>query len=599
MHVSALPGLLARTPPRVQVLGGIAVMILGLLIVFRPLTSLLLLSIYVGVSLMASGLIDLFTRRGTPRWWTRSFDILWIAGGVAVLIWVGRSLDFLPVVLALLLLVGGLASLGDAVVDGSVSERVLSAAWGAAQIAFGILSLTWPDVTVLVVAVVFGVRTVVFGISLTIRGVLALRAAGATVPSVIAPPSGAARRLAASGRYALVLLLVVIMSTGWWLNGWLAGGAPVIDAFYDPPATVPAAHGELLRSDDSSGRLPPDAAVRRILYTTTDAMGAPAIASALVISPVKPFGGPRPVVLWNHGTTGVARGCAPSLREDGATKWAIPAVDEALAKGWVVVAPDYSGQGAAGVFPYLIGEGEGRSALDAVLAARRMPELSLLRDVVVWGHSQGGHAALWASEIAAEYTPDLRILGTAALSPIADPYALARALTVKNPSPLLTVLISWVLVPYSETYPDVHITDYVSPGARSIVREMAQRCPSEPGVIVSVLTALGVSEDRPLYVGDLTTRALGRRLKQNAASGPWAQPLLIAWGDHDEAIPPEMQQTLVDRLCDQGNRVRWMIYQGYDHIGIILPGSRFLPVLVDWTDDRFARRSGVVDDCGR
>ena len=33
------------------------------------------------------------------------------------------------------------------------------------------------------------------------------------------------------------------------------------------------------------------------------------------------------------------------------------------------------------------------------------------------GHSQGGHAALWASYLADDYAPELRDVGTAALAP--------------------------------------------------------------------------------------------------------------------------------------------------------------------------------------
>src|SRR6516165_5881755 len=43
----------------------------------------------------------------------------------------------------------------------------------------------------------------------------------------------------------------------------------------------------------------------------------------------------------------------------------------------------------------LIGEGEARAALDSVRAARQMAELTLDMRTVVWGHLQGGHAALW------------------------------------------------------------------------------------------------------------------------------------------------------------------------------------------------------------
>ena len=63
--------------------------------------------------------------------------------------------------------------------------------------------------------------------------------------------------------------------------------------------------------------------------------------------------------------------------------------------GWVVVATDYSFAEKGGPHPYLIGEGEARATLDSVRAARQMSELTLDKRMVVWGYSQGGHAALW------------------------------------------------------------------------------------------------------------------------------------------------------------------------------------------------------------
>lgn len=601
---SVLPRLLAQAPPRVLIVVGAALGVLGLLIVSKPLTSLVLLGVYVGISAIASGIIELVARHRSPTWWSRPFALAWIALGLLVLFWLGRSLNLLPTVLAILLLLGGFASLGDAVTRKRARERVrvswrlLTAVWGVAQLVFGFLSLTWPDVTVLVVAVVFGLRTVVFGGSMFLRGLrLLMRRADRGGVGVGRPARPTRRWIGDLGRYALVALLVSTMAVGGFLNSWLQAGAPVVDAFYDPPATLPVGHGQLIRVGDYGGQIPSGATVSRILYTTTDTYGAPLAASALVIVPETSVAHPLPIVLWNHGTTGVARGCAPSLREDAATRWSIPALDQAIAHDWIVVAPDYAGQGAPGVFPYLIGEGEARSALDAVLAAQRMPGVWASDDVVVWGHSQGGHAALWSSMIAKRYAPGLNDLGTAALAPAGDPLALARDLTAGYASVQLTLLTAWVLVPYSETYPDVNIVSYVSPGARDIVREMAQRCPTEPGVLVSVAAALGVSEDTPLYIGDLTAGAMGQRLAQNAAIAKLPSPTLIAWGGRDEVIPRSQQVAYVKRLCARGNDLQWSEIPALGHQEILQPPSPFLPKLVDWTAGRFAHRAAPVSDC--
>lgn len=602
-RLSALPRVLAGAPAYVVVAIGVVLVSLGILIALRPLTSLFLLGAYVGVSAIVSGVFDLTETDPAPRWWDRLSAGVWIVAGVIVLVWLGRSIELLPRILAVLLVIGGLASLGDALARGRRwSSRLLAVCWGGAQIVFGILSLAWPDVTLLVVAVVFGIRTVVFGASLLVRGGREWAASGREATAAPVRPRASRRRrvVTDAGRVLLACLAVTSATVAWGLNDWLSDGAPVIDAFYYPPAEVPAEHGRLIRWDDFQGELPEGGTVQRILYTTQDANGRPAVASGLVIRPEEPLPGVRPIVIWNHGTTGIAQGCAPSLNPRYATEWAIPAVDEALDRGWVVVASDYSGQGAPGVFPYLIGRGEARSSLDAVLAARELEGLNLSSDAVVWGHSQGGHAALWTTQIAGAYTPELNIVGTAALAPVTDPHELASEFTQGRASPLLTLLVSWVLVPYSETYWDVDLGDYVATSGRLLVREMTQRCPTEPGVLASVLTALGISVDRPLYVGDLTGGALGRRLDENAVTGAFGTPILMGWGADDEVIPTSFQDDFVAQQCENGEQVWWAEYPRYGHLRILEPGSRFLPLLIRWSEALIEGDTDdiILDRCG-
>lgn len=601
--------LIERAPAPASLAIGIVVFFLGVFIVTRPLTSLWLLAVLVGVSAIVSGVLGLADPlprstdertpaaegRPWPRAWNRLICILWIVGGLAVLVWLGRSIELLPVVLSVLLVLGGLGAL-TGVARGRVSERVLAVASAMAQIVFGVLALLWPDLTLLIAAVLFGVRTVIYGGALIWRA--GRRLAGK--PEAAQDRDDRRRRvLLDAGRYALAVVLVALAASAWWVNSWLADGSPVVDAFYDAPADRPDEPGILIRHDGYLGRAPAGGTVERILYSTTDAVGVRAIASALVISPIDPPSGPRPVISWNWGTTGVSRGCAPSLMDTTATRWAIPAVEEALARGWVIVASDYSGRGADGRFPYLIGEGEARSSIDAIRAARQLDGLRLSSDVVVWGHSQGGHAALFTEPVAADYAPNLQILGTAALSPLTDPLAMAHELTERDASAELSIMVSWVLVPYAETYPDVEVADYVATSGRAIVREMTQRCLSEPGLFVSAITSLGVSADEPLYPANLTGGAMGRRLAQNIASGPWEAPLLIGWSLRDEVIPPELPQDFVERLCQEDVDVRWVPYLRGDHRSLIVPSSPFLSTLMRWTQARFDRDRELVSDCGQ
>ena len=136
-----------------------------------------------------------------------------------------------------------------------------------------------------------------------------------------------------------------------------------------------------------------------------------ATAVAVVIAPIDPSAGPRPVITWEHASTGLLQKCMPSLWSDPA--FGIPAIDRIAGANWVIVAMDYSFAEKGGPLPYLIGEGEARAALDSVRAARQMPELKLDTRTVVWGHSQGGHAALWTGIVGPRYAPDVKIVGVA------------------------------------------------------------------------------------------------------------------------------------------------------------------------------------------
>ncbi len=83
-----------------------------------------------------------------------------------------------------------------------------------------------------------------------------------------------------------------------------------------------------------------------------------------------------------------------------------------MALDYVVVATDYPGLGTPGPHPYLIGESEGRAVLDSVRAARAIEKAHAGKRFVVWGHSQGGHAALFAGELARRYAPELSSSGS-------------------------------------------------------------------------------------------------------------------------------------------------------------------------------------------
>jgi pimeloyl-ACP methyl ester carboxylesterase len=354
------------------------------------------------------------------------------------------------------------------------------------------------------------------------------------------------------------------------------------DGFYDPPAKLPAHPGLLLRSEPLKNvMLPPGTRGWRILYTTTVNDTTPATAVATVFAPISLEAGPRPVITWTHGTTGVLQKCMPSLVS--APALGIPALERVVAAGWVIVATDYSFVEKDGPHPYLIGEGEARAALDSVRAARQMPELKLADRTVVWGHSQGGHAALWTGIVGPRYAPDIQIVGVAAIAPAAN----IRTILQMAPHDEKR-LGPYVALSYSRFYPDVRFDQVIRPEALPAAREIATLCgffPPEDPLRIAALTA--TFPDGSLSI---MNRALDARLSENTADHPIPAPVLIAQGLADVVVPPAATDAYVDQRCASGQPIEYWKFPAEDHGGIVQPGTPLAAPLVAWTTARFFDR---------
>ncbi len=362
------------------------------------------------------------------------------------------------------------------------------------------------------------------------------------------------------------------------------------DAFYDPPARMPSWHGALLRSEPLQGvTLPTGMRGWRILYTTSVNDGTPATAVATVIAPMAPLSDPRPVIAWEHGTTGLAQRCMPSLISAPAA--GMPALDLVARSGWVIVATDYSFTEKGGPHPYLIGEGEARAGLDSVRAARQMSELSLDPRTVVWGHSQGGHAALWTGIIGPDYAPEVRIVGVAAIAPAADITSLLSMNVTDD-----KLLGPYVARSYSRFYPGIAFEKALRPEALSAAREMVKLCAFIPPTDPQRIEALAESfKGRALAGND---QVFAARLAQNAANGPIDAPLLIAQGLGDTTVPPAATNAYVGKRCAAGQRLDYWKFAGVSHSGIVEPGTLLSEPLVAWTAARFANRP-QANGCAR
>jgi pimeloyl-ACP methyl ester carboxylesterase len=357
--------------------------------------------------------------------------------------------------------------------------------------------------------------------------------------------------------------------------------AGAIDEFYNPPSELPHHPGALLRSEPLKNViLPAGSRGWRILYATTVDDSTPATAVATVFAPTDPPAGPRPVIAWEHATTGLLQKCMPSLLSTP-TK-GIPWRDRIVIGGWVVVATDYSFAEKGGPHPYLIGEGEARAALDSVRAARQMPELTLDKRMVIWGYSQGGHAALWTGIVGPRYAPDLEILGVAAIAPPAN-IRNALAMNVeadKRFGPYLALS-------YSRFYPDITFEQAIRPGALDAARQIVSLCCFLPPEDAERIQALAATFDGPALATS-SNKALQARIEQNTADGLITAPVVTAQGLSDVVVPPSATDAYVEERCSAGQRLEYWTFAGRDHFTIVQPGTPLEELLITWTAARFA-----------
>jgi pimeloyl-ACP methyl ester carboxylesterase len=362
------------------------------------------------------------------------------------------------------------------------------------------------------------------------------------------------------------------------------------DAFYDPPSDLPHQPGALLRSEPLKDVVLP-AGMRgwRILYATTVDDSTPATAVATVFAPSDPPAGPRPVIAWEHATTGLLQKCMPSL-VSLPTK-GVPWCNRIVMAGWVVVGTDYSFAEKGGPHPYLIGEGEARATLDSVRAARQMSELTLDKRIVVWGYSQGGHTALWSGIVGPRYAPDLEIFGVAAIAPAANiKNILAMNVEVdKRFGPYLALA-------YSRFYSDITFEQALRPEALNAARQIVNLCGFLPPEDSERIEALTATFGGPALATS-SNKALQLRLEQNTPDGLISAPVVIAQGLSDTVVPPQATGAYVDERCSAGQRLEYWTFAGRDHFTIVQPGTPLEELLIRWTTARFANEpqaSGCV-----
>jgi pimeloyl-ACP methyl ester carboxylesterase len=337
-----------------------------------------------------------------------------------------------------------------------------------------------------------------------------------------------------------------------------------IDDFYKTPSPLPTGPaGTLVRSEPMDAPAPGSQAWR-VMYTSTGLNNEPIVVTGMVIAPTASAASKsRTVVSWAHPTSGIEDQCAPSRSPEPFKD--VQGLSEFIANGWVVVATDYQGLGTDGPHPYLVGASEAHGTLDIVRLAGNMGETAASNKFFVFGHSQGGQAALFAGQLAPTYSPELNLLGVAAAAPAGE---LVELFNDDKDTAAGAVLGSYAVESWSEVF-GYDTSTVIDPAYIDRVKAVATKC------------VIGASKTSELSLGIDDMILKGRMWKADpATTPPWqaqfaintpaqspiAVPVLILQGTADKIIDPPTSAQLTAAYVANGTAATEQMMPGVNHM---------------------------------
>ena len=351
--------------------------------------------------------------------------------------------------------------------------------------------------------------------------------------------------------------------------------------FYDQPVALEAGRaGALLARESVTGyALPPGTGATRILYQSLQG-GKDAVISGVVLTPAgTPPAGGWPVIAWAHGTSGMARQCAPSAMKD--VYYGAKGLTDMLAAGFAIVATDYYGLGAPGAHPYMNKADHAEDIINALPAAQAaVPALG--KKWVVSGHSQGGLAA-WGVAEALRVKPDENYLGAVS---IAAATHLGWFLDHPEATKGAGFYLGWHAYGVAQRYPgDFKPADMLSQTGQSHYKDI-----TENGCLYyAALTYAGVEAPQMLKPEWRENGPVRKFFLENSAGEtPIAGPILVIAGEGDNAVPVEATRDAVKKACALKPELEYRSFAGLDHLAAM---TKTTSVQIDWIKDRFAGKA--------
>lgn len=369
------------------------------------------------------------------------------------------------------------------------------------------------------------------------------------------------------------------------------------DPFYSNPSNLSDySAGDLVKweeipSIETTKRwtLPGGVTLNRFFYMTEDINGKAIPATGFVMIPYSnPLGKDKPfrTVVWTHGTAGGTRQCAPTNHRGLYYEWQAPFA--LVLQGYVVIAPDYAGQGSdiPEGFMYESGALHAGDVSFGLQAARKALGNKITKEWVVIGHSEGGMTAWRTDEREAmKGKATGGFLGAVAMAPALQPIKLIpESFRRAGDGPAGDVVSIFLLQSLSRLYPSIKVEDYASDIVMSRIPLADQGCLATGGSLYGNLTVEQLYKNTSWVEGpemvDWQKRFNG------AGSHKLAAPMLVIQGEADILTYAKYAEEDFDAKCKEfpESTAEYRTYPDLDH-GAVLHASHsdFLP----WIADRF------------
>jgi len=145
---------------------GVLLVGLGIWMLTNLYDSVVVLAWIAGASLIVGGIVEVAAFGGRQRlgWAAWLGALLLVGAGVVVLVWPDITLRVLAVLAGAALIVAGALRLVAALYDRHNPGWTLDLGIGGFGIALGVVVVSWPDATLIVLAVTLGIRAVATGL---------------------------------------------------------------------------------------------------------------------------------------------------------------------------------------------------------------------------------------------------------------------------------------------------------------------------------------------------------------------------------------------------------------------------------------------------